>query len=131
MRSNGVPSFPDPGGGAGLVVPNTINPASPAFRTAQRACQALMPGPGARGRATGQQKAAMLSLSRCMRAHGISRFPDPVGSAPANPAGFAMAFGRPGSFIVIPDALNPRSPAFRRAAEACRLPGARGGPQRA
>ena len=41
-----------------------------------------------------------------------------------------MAFGRPGAYIVIPDALNPQSPAFRRAADACQLPGAHGGPKR-
>lgn len=39
-----------------------------------------------------------------------------------------MAFGR--AYIVIPDALNPQSPAFRRAADACQLPGAQGGPKR-
>ena len=131
MRSNGVPNFPDPGGGAGLVVPNYVNPASPAFRTAQHACQSLMPGLGARAPATAQQKAAMLGLARCMRGHGVSGFPDPVSSPPVNPAGFAMAFGRPGSVIVIPDALNPQSPAFRRAALACGLPGASGGAKRA
>jgi len=131
MRTNGVPNFPDPSGGAGLVVPNSINPASPALKSAQRACQSLMPGPAARAPAGGQQRQTLLGLSRCMRAHGVSGFPDPVGSPPANPAGFAMAFGRPGAYIVIPDALNPRSPAFRRAAVACRLPGTSGGPKTA
>lgn len=133
MRSNGVSNFPDPGGGGGgLVIPNDVNTASPAFRTAQRACRSLMPGPGARAPATAQQRETLLAMSRCMRAHGVSRFPDPVSSPPANPAGLSMAFGRPGAFLVIPDSLNPRSPAFRRAAQACRLPGTSGpGPKRA
>jgi hypothetical protein len=122
MRRNGVSSFPDPGSN-GIVVPNSINPASPAFQTAQRACQSLMPGPAARGPADEQERATLLGLSRCMRAHGVSGFPDPVKSPPASPAGFAMAFGRPGAYLVIPDALNPRSPAYRRAAGACGLPG--------
>jgi hypothetical protein len=124
MRSNGVPSFPDSGGG--LVIPNDINPASPAFRSAQQACQSLMPGPAPRAPATEQQRETLLAMSRCMRAHGVSGFPDPVDTRPGSPAGLAMAFGRPGAFLVIPKSLNPRSPAFRRAAGACRLPGTTG-----
>jgi hypothetical protein len=38
-----------------------------------------------------------------------------------------MAFGRPGAYIVIADALNPQSPAFVQAAVACQLPGTSGG----
>jgi hypothetical protein len=124
VRAHGVPNFPDPGSGGGLQIPNDINPASPAFQTAQRACQSLMPGgPGGPGAATAQQKQTMLQLARCMRVHGVPDFPDPVSSPPANPAGLALAFGRPGAFIVIPDTLNPQSPKFKQAAKACRLPG--------
>ncbi|HWH12849.1 MAG TPA: hypothetical protein VG165_17140 [Solirubrobacteraceae bacterium] len=54
MRSHGVPKFPDPttspGGGVGLSVnaSNGVDPNSPVFQDAQRACQSLMPGaPGA------------------------------------------------------------------------------------
>jgi hypothetical protein len=126
MRTNGVPNFPDPSDG-GLAVPPGLNPASPAFQTAQHACQSLMPGPVARAPATAQQKETLLSLSRCMRGHGVSSFPDPVESRPADPAGLVMAFGRPGAYIVIADALNPQSPAFVQAADACHLPGSSGG----
>jgi hypothetical protein len=58
MRSHGVPSFPDPttspGGGVGLSLhaqPGSgLDPNSPVFEDAQRACQSLMPGaPGAAG----------------------------------------------------------------------------------
>jgi hypothetical protein len=125
MRANGVPSFPDPSGGGGLQIPNDINPSSPAFQTAQRACQSLMPGGSGPARATEQQKERLFTLARCMRAHGVSGFPDPVASPPANPAGLAIAFGRPGAFLVIPDTLNPRSPTFRQAATTCGMPGAR------
>jgi hypothetical protein len=71
-----------------------------------------------------------VTYADCMRTNGVPNFPDPGNSPPANPAGFAMAFGHPGAYIVIPDALNPQSPAFRRAAQACRLPGTSGGPKR-
>jgi len=53
-----------------------------------------------------------LSLSRCMRAHGVSNFPDPAAGGP----------------LVLPDSINPDAPAFQSAQRACSklLPG--GGP---
>ena len=45
MRSHGVPNFPDPtfsGGGVQLKVTN-VDPNSPQFATAQKACQSLQP----------------------------------------------------------------------------------------
>lgn len=56
MRTHGVPSFPDPkfssgGGGFGIRIgggrrgPSGIDPSSPKFQAAQRACQSIMPGP--------------------------------------------------------------------------------------
>jgi len=51
MRSNGVPNFPDPtfsGGGVQLKITN-IDPNSPQFLAAQKACQSLRPGHGDAG----------------------------------------------------------------------------------
>jgi hypothetical protein len=46
-----------------------------------------------------------LQFARCMRAHGVSSFPDP----------------KPGSGgIRIPDNVNPESPSFRSAQQACK-----------
>jgi hypothetical protein len=56
MRTHGVPSFPDPefsrsGGGVGIRIggrksgPSGIDPSSPRFQAAQKACQSIMPGP--------------------------------------------------------------------------------------
>ena len=124
MRANGVPSFADPsGGGGGIQIPNSVDVNSPAFQHAQSKCGGLIPGPGGRQQATAQQKQGMLNLARCMRAHGVSGFPDPVSSPPRSPAGMALAFGRPGAFIVVPQSLQPQSPVFRTAARACHFPG--------
>lgn len=123
MRANGVTNFPDPRGGGGISIPDDINPSAPTFRTAQQACRSHLPGGGI-GRATAQQKQAMLNLSVCMRTHGITGFPDPVASAPSSGAGMAFGFGRPGAFILIPQSLDPQSPKFKQAAMACQLPGA-------
>ncbi|MGA2928063.1 MAG: hypothetical protein ABSG43_19125 [Solirubrobacteraceae bacterium] len=126
MRSHGVPSFPDPGGGGGIQITagSGINPQSPAFQSAQSACLRLLPGGGpGGGRASESQKVAMLKLSECMRGHGFLTFPDPTSTAPSPGSGFALAFGRPGSVIAIPRSLV-QSPAFNQAAAACHLPGA-------
>lgn len=57
-------------------------------------------------------KARFLAYSRCMRSHGVSDFPDPT-----TPPGGGVAFsisGGPGSD------LNPTSPAYKAANQACR-----------
>ena len=124
MRAHGVPNFPDPSaGGGGVQIGSGINPASPAFEAAQKACQDLLPGGGGPGAASESQKLRMLALARCMRAHGVSGFPDPVSEPPASPAGYSLVFGRPGVFIAVPDTINSRSPRFQQAAGACEFPG--------
>lgn len=56
MRTHGVPNFPDPefsraSGGGGIRIggkqggPSRIDPNSPQFQAAQKACQSIMPGP--------------------------------------------------------------------------------------
>jgi hypothetical protein len=125
MRAHGLPSFPDPAArGGGIQIPNSVNPAAPAFQHALKACRRFTPGgPGGR-RASGQQKEAMLQLSQCMRAHGVSGFPDPTSSPPGNPSGFQLAFGLPGAFIAIPNTIDLNAPVFKKAAATCHLPGA-------
>jgi hypothetical protein len=54
MRSHGVPKFPDPDfseGGARLTIDSKsgIDPNSPQFKAAQKACQHLLPGAKTRG----------------------------------------------------------------------------------
>jgi hypothetical protein len=83
MRSNGVPGFPDPQHFAGGNVKLTIHQygvGSPRFRAAFGACNHLLPNGGPQE--TAQQDRARLadelSFARCMRSHGVSRFPDPT-----------------------------------------------------
>jgi hypothetical protein len=51
MRSHGIKDFPDPDSHGGIDIngePGTdLNPNNPRFRSAQRACQSLMPTPTA------------------------------------------------------------------------------------
>jgi hypothetical protein len=126
MRAHGVSNFPDPstsGGGVQLAIgPSSgINPQAPAFRAAQQSCQHLLPNGGQpSAQASAQAKAQLLRTSECMRAHGITDFPDPqTGSPPSNPTGYSAVMGVDGAFLAIPSSINPRSPAFKQAAAVC------------
>jgi hypothetical protein len=128
MRAHGVPNFPDPvsgGRGHGFVIKQTsgVNPSSPAFQSAQASCFKLLPGGGPTpAHATAQAKSQLLRVSECMRAHGVSGFPDPTTSPPTSPLGYRAVVGQGGAFLAIPNMINPQSPAFRQAAAACRFP---------
>ena len=122
MRSHGMPTFPDPGdAGGGIQLPQG---SSPALEAAVKDCRALQPGGAGPSQATGQQKAMMLHLSQCMRAHGVSGFPDPVSSLPSSPAGLSLVFGLRGAVIAIPNTIDPQSPTFKQGAKVCKFPGA-------
>jgi hypothetical protein len=83
MRLHGVPSFPDPDTQGHLptlqVGRNGVS--RQAVQSAQSACRNLNPG-GSQGSAQQQQATLTqaLDFSRCMRAHGVPNFPDPVAS---------------------------------------------------
>lgn len=127
MRSHGVSSFPDPaanGSGFNLGVAG-INPASPAFRTAQTACKALLPvkrppsGPPSPHAYT-----RLVHWASCMRAHGISGLPDPrpnpppsSGSSEGNLYGTLMGDG--GYWVGIPSSIDAHSPAFTHLSTVC------------
>lgn len=82
MRRHGVPNFPDPqhfaGGNAKLTIHNLQPPPA-----AMNACGHLLPTNGGGGsQQTAQQLrvrlADELSFAKCMRSHGVARFPDPT-----------------------------------------------------
>jgi hypothetical protein len=124
MRSHGVPKFPDPkpsSGGMQLTIgPGVgIDPKSPQFQAADKACRKLMPG-GEKAPSPAMQAQAlaqMLKFSACMRAHGLPDFPDPTSSG----GGIQLSIGKTG--------LNPRSPVFQAAQKACQslMPGPKNG----
>ncbi len=120
MRAHGVTNFPDPQPGGGFNFSSNMNVSSPAFQSANKACGNEAPGAIAPPRASEHQKVLAVEASKCMRAHGITQFPDPSVNAP-NPADLGngeVAFGRGGMFWVI-QASDVHSPAFDAAAEKC------------
>ncbi len=124
MRANGVSGFPDPregpnGGGVGFPGGLTVEGdgsivvmgqpfAGPALRDAEQVCKQYMPPGGPGPTLSAAQQAAALADAACMRRHGLSTFPDPT----FNGGHEALDLG-PG--------LDPNSPAFQRAAQACGL----------
>ena len=93
MRAHGITKFPDPDshGNLGLNAgPGTgIDPNSPQYKAADQACKHLMPAPNPSQAA--QDRPALLRYARCMRAHGVTDFPDP------DPQGGIQASPTPGS----------------------------------
>lgn len=125
MRSHGVPNFPDPSAGGGIHIPqgSNINPFSPLFKAAQAQCSKRLPGGGPPQGVSEQQKERLVRTAECMRAHGVTGFPDPTTSPPTNPQDYSSVegIGGPsgGLFLLVPKTIDVNSPAFTRAAKAC------------
>jgi hypothetical protein len=131
MRANGVPNFPDPNPGGGFRLGSGVAPLSPAFRSAQSKCAKLIGGavggPFSPGATTHPSPATLAKLRRiavCMRAHGISEFPDPRPSVPSNPAdsGAGEITDFDGAILVFPSTMNLQAPAYKQALAACGAP---------
>jgi hypothetical protein len=120
MRASGVPNFPDPSADGGLAIrPGSgLNPASPAFQAAQKRCAKLMPGGFKAGPAkpTKAEFQRALAFAKCVRAHGLRNFPDPLASSPG---GRGPVLVLQGMMFVPGPGFVPGSPAFRQAAARC------------
>ena len=84
MRDHGVPNFPDPkvvSSPGHTAVGFHVAPSetgSPVFKTADKACQRILPAPTNSTPAEQQaHKRELLAFARCLRANGIHDFPDP------------------------------------------------------
>lgn len=114
MRRHGVPNFPDPhvSVSAGSTRISQMAPASavslPKFKTAQKTCGKILPGPGSASASHGGPSGAvLLAFARCLRSHGLSGFPDPGRD------------GRLTSQMITAAGVDLRSPVFLSAAKAC------------
>jgi hypothetical protein len=126
MRSHGVPNFPDPDSSGNFSLSGTgIIVGLPSFHAAENACSKLLPGgnPAASNANTAATKRQFLAAAECMRAHGISGFPDPTTGAPRRPPGPGVAVIQNGVSFVLPASINLQSPAVKHAASICGLSG--------
>jgi hypothetical protein len=116
MRQHGVSNFPDPvvhttgnSQSVGIRIDPTIS-GSPAFKSAQTACQGIMGGPPN----IAQQQAQIhykvehyVKFAACMRSHGVTSFPDPNSQGNIPPTLLAQA------------GINIQLPNVIKAARAC------------
>lgn len=109
MRTHGIKDFPDPDANGGIRLNahpgSDIDPNNPKYQAADSACKSLLPPPQAPPK---NLKAQNLKYAQCMRAHGISDFPDP------QPDGTLQIQASPGSD------LDPNNPRFKSADGACK-----------
>jgi hypothetical protein len=120
MRSHGVPTFPDPSTTEPHALKATaqrLAASNPRFTAAAKACNHLLPNGGNSSQETAQQNrtrlADELSFARCMRSHGVSRFPDPSAQG-----GLTVE-------MVQAQGIDVHSPAVLRVVQAC-LPASHG-----
>jgi hypothetical protein len=115
MRAHGVPNFPNPKistHGNGVRVAIGVTPAitgNPSFKSAQRACNKLLPGggpgEGSNHQVTPREQSQYLKAAACVRSHGVPNFPDPTFSG--------------GGVHIEHQGLNESSPAFKAAVHDC------------
>jgi hypothetical protein len=104
MRTHGVLEFPDPRTSATGNVMLSV-PDSPKAKAAQHTCRRFLPGWGTPPASEQAQRlAALLKYARCMRTHGVTKFPDPDSA---------------GSFPSSVNQIDRRSPFVRAAQKAC------------
>jgi hypothetical protein len=118
MRSHGVPNFPDPtsGGALDFTPGSGINPQSPWFQAAQRACKRYAPPSPGPPTMTETQRQAAFRFAKCMRASGQPDFPDPMLTAPADAR---LVLVLRGMVFAPGPGTDPKSPAFKQAATRC------------
>lgn len=108
MRSHGVTKFPDPTPGKQEQIGQSgLDTNSPAYQAAATACEKYLPRTGNNtsqgGSSAGQSQ--QLKFAECMRKHGVPKFPDPSSSG--------------GQQSVTQYGINPNSPSFQKANQAC------------
>jgi hypothetical protein len=114
MRAHGVTDFPDPqvGSNGSSASIRQVAPASavasPQFKSAQKACQGVAPGPGNATRDNKQPPPqVLLAFAHCLRGHGFADFPDPDRN------------GHLSVQMITAAGVDYRSPGFLTAAKAC------------
>jgi hypothetical protein len=111
MRKYGVANFPDPVNGSLILRAEPVNgldPFSPQFQGAQKACRSLEPQLSPAQQQQSDEDA--LKLSQCMRAHGVPNFPDPT------------LLGGGKTELTLPPGLNANSRQLQAAQSACGFP---------
>lgn len=103
MRTHGVPNFPDKNSSGGYAIPPSIDVNSATYQNAFSACSHLRNGGAGTNSVSPQYLAKEVRFSQCMRAHGVSDFPDPNSHG-----GFSGS-----------SSMSPQSPTWQNAVATC------------
>jgi hypothetical protein len=77
MREQGLTWFPDPDAQGGLTVHNPDGVDQREVERAEQACKAYAPWEGPKKAAPAADLERLRQVSRCMREHGVEKYPDP------------------------------------------------------
>ncbi|MGA8296632.1 MAG: hypothetical protein WB770_06290 [Acidimicrobiales bacterium] len=115
MRAHGISDFPEPSaaGPAQITLGSSsdLNPSNPRFQTAFSVCRSVL-GISISPAQRAAQLTRMLKFAKCMRAHGVTDFPDPSGSGVLELHRGAGGGG-----------FNPNNPVFQSASRTCSFGG--------
>jgi hypothetical protein len=129
MRANGVPNFPNPDR------QGNFNPANPQVqamdRNALMQCRSVLPNAGTGltlqqiQQITQQNLASAVKAAHCMRAHGITNFPDPVASSQGEDGGVSW---QPVISAIQVGLVSTSTPSYEAAFTTCNGGRVAGGP---
>ena len=100
MRKNGVGDFPDPNA-SGEFPSFGISVTPAVWTSAVHACKALQPPGSLSAHMTPAQLSAAVKFARCVRAHGVKDFPDPVNGQPLIDTTHIPSANRPGGMTIL------------------------------
>ena len=111
MRSNGVSGFPDPGASGRLTIDAVANGSSldtstPAFTHAISLCKALEPAGFTGTKRSSPQQQAALKFAQCIRANGVTDFPDPIPNGPLVDTNRIPSTAEPGGMSALHAAMQ-------------------------
>jgi len=100
MRKNGVGDFPDPNA-SGEFPSFGISVTPAVWSSAVHACKAFQPPGSLSAHMTPTQLSAAVKFARCVRAHGVKDFPDPVNGQPLIDTTHIPSANRPGGMTIL------------------------------
>jgi len=111
MRDNGVKDFPDPDASGELTVDGVLNgssldPESPAWKAAIRACKDLQPSGFTGRKRTASEQEPALAFAQCIRDHGVKDFPDPTADSPLVDTNRIPSSNQPGGMDILNAAMK-------------------------
>jgi hypothetical protein len=104
IRAHGVSDFPDPNAKNDFEYGVSVTPA--VWTKAVNACKALQPPGTLSSKRTPKQQSQGLEFARCIRAHGVKDFPDPVNGEPLINTYRIPSSNKPGGMTILNAAIQ-------------------------